>query len=243
MNNRYVTMKRLRDDMYELFQLCGESGELVEVTPAPALFRLMEKLIRDDGLYNYLEGLNVQVKQAIQAMKDKQLDNWNNQQNESRIVELEQALEQERNQTQTTLEQERSHAQEAEKKLRLALQEEQERNEQFCKEQLSMIKDLISLRDKLLLRKSWLEDQAPDEANAQKLVISQLRETARFLTQQGVEILEEEGIFDSQYQTVVETRPAENSEQVGLIAETFRPGYRFRGDILRPQEVVLFAAP
>ena len=229
MPNRYESMKYLRDHLEELFRLCGVQAERVQVETAPALIRFAEKLVQDDALYSYLEGLYSQAEQAIQAMKDRQLDAWNNQQNEARIAELEQELNQERTQ-----------AHKAEETLSQELQAEKERVEQCRKEQLSAIQGLIALRDKLLLRKSWLEEQAPDEKNAQKVVDSQLRETARCLTNMGVEILEEGGAFDNRSQTAVETRPAKTPDQADQIAETFRPGYRFREEILRPQEVVLF---
>lgn len=213
MKNRYETMKHLRDRLSELFHLCSVQGEPVQIIPAPALIRLVEKLVGDDGLYSYLEGLASQAERAVQAMKDRQLDDWNNRQNEERIARLEQEL-----------------------------QAEQTRSEGVLKEQLSVIRDLIALRDKLLMRQSWLEEEVPKEENARKLAASQLRETARCLTNLGVEILEAGGAFDSRYQTVVETRPVETPDQIDQIAETFRPGYRFRGEILRPQEVILFAA-
>lgn len=231
MKNRYETMKHLRDHLNELFQLCGVPETQVEVSPAPALIRLVERLVRDDALYSYLEGLDTQSELAVREMEERRLDFWNIQQNETRIAELEQELKEER-----------TRAQETEKKLSQELQAEKKRVEQYCKEQLSAIHDLIALRDKLLLRKSWLEDQAPEEKSAHKVVISQLREIARCLTNWGVEILEAGGAFDNHFQTVVETRPAENTEQDGQIAETFRPGYRFRDEVLRPQEVILFTA-
>lgn len=229
MTDRNITMRQLRDDLEELFRLCGAQAEPVDIRRAPALLRLAERLVRDDALYDYLEGLDARVERAVQAMRDRQLDEWNDQQNEDRIVELEQALEQER-----------VRAQEAEEKLMRELEEEKECVGHYRKELLSIIRDLIALRDKLVLRKSILEDQAPDEKNAQKVVITQLRDTARCLTNLGVEILDAAGAFDNRYQTVVETRPAENAELAGQIAETFRPGYRFQDEILRPQEVILF---
>ena len=229
MLNRYESMKHLRDHLDDLFQLCGVRTERVKVEPAPALIRLLEKLFRDEALCRYLEGLDAQAEQALQAMKERQLDAWNNQQNETRIAELEQELEQER-----------TRARETEETLSQEFQAEKERRKQCHNEQLSAIRDLIALRDKLLMRKSWLEDQTSEEENARKVVDSQLRETARCLTNQGVEILEAGGAFDNRFQTVVETRPAEDVEQGGQIAETFRPGYRFQGEILRSQEVILF---
>jgi len=240
MTNRYEIMKRLRDDLEELFRLCGAQAEPVDIRRAPALLRLAERIVRDDALRDYLEGLDTRAALAVREMKEKQLDEWNNRQNENRIVELEQTLKRERAQAREALEQERVRAQEVEEKLTRELREEKACVGRYRKEKLSAIQDLIALRDKLLLRKSWLEDQAPEEKNAQKVVLSQLRETARCLTNLGVEILDAAGAFDNRYQTVVETCPTENAELAGQIAETFRPGYRFQDEILRPQEVILF---
>ena len=242
MADRYETMELFRDRMNELFQLCGAPETRVEISPVPVLIRLAELLVRDDGLYNYLEGLDSQAEQAVSKMKDRQLDDWNNRQNEARITELEQALEQERHRAEEALVRERTLAEGKRKELMQELQEEKERGAQYRSAQISLIWDLIALRDKLLLRKSWLEDQALGEVNAQKVVDSQLRETARCLTNLGVEIMEAGGAFDSRCQTAVETRPTETPDQAGKIAETFRPGYRFQGETLRPQEVILFAA-
>ena len=231
MINRYQMMKSLRDRLNELFRLCGTEGERIQVAPAPALIRLVEKLIRDQALCSYLEGLDAQAEQAVQSMKERQLDEWNNQQNEERLAQLERELEQER-----------AGLRKAEETLSQERRQGAEREDQYRRERLSAIQDLIALRDKLLLRRNWLEEEAPQEENAHKLAESQLRETARCLSNLGVEILEAGGAFDGSYQTVVETRPAEAPDQADQIAERFRPGYRFQGEILRPQEVILFTA-
>lgn len=267
MTKRIETMRRLRDDLKELFQLCGIQAEAIEVRPAPALIRLAERLSQDHALNSYLEAMEVQAEQAIIQMKDRALDDWNNRQNEARIVELEQerilagkerqrweqervlvekerqGWEQERilaEKERQRWEQERALAEKERQRLEQELQEERDRGERRHKEQLSLIQDMIALRDKLLLRRNWLEDQAHGEENARKLVDSQLRETARCLTNMGVEILDAGGSFDNSFQAVVETCPAEMPEQEDQIAETFRPGYRFRDEILRPQEVIVY---
>jgi len=107
--------------------------------------------------------------------------------------------------------------------------------------QLEMVQDIIAMRDNLLMRRNWIRDFAPEEEAAAKLVEGQLRETAKILEHSGVEILDQTGTFDYRLHTAVETRPAPSLEQDGQIAETFRPGYRFRSEMLRPQEVILYA--
>lgn len=124
--------------------------------------------------------------------------------------------------------------------LEQSLSEEKELNAQYQKERLASIQDLILIRDKLMLRKDWLENQASEDVNAKKVVGSQLRDLAHCLNNRGVEILEADGDFDNRCQTVMETCVTDSKELLGKIAETIRPGYRFQDEILRPQEVVLY---
>ncbi len=253
MSDRYEIMKRVRDHLEELFKLCGIKTSSVKIAPAPALVQFAEKLAKDNALYAYLESLDAQAQRAAAKMKERNLEAWNSKENEKYIAELEKQLEQEKAQQEAMqerlaqgeaqlqemrdrLEQESGRIQELEQ----SLSQEKEQGEQYKKERLAYIKSLIELRDKLMLRKSWLEDQVPEEVNAKKVVDSQLRELARCLNHLGVEILEADGEFDSRIQTVVETSVTESEELSGKIAETFRPGYRFQDEVLRSQEVVIY---
>ncbi len=253
MSDRYEIMKRVRDHLEELFKLCGIKTSSVKIAPAPALVQFAEKLAKDNALYTYLESLDAQAQRAAAKMKERNLEAWNSKENEKYIAELEKQLEQEKAQQEAMqerlaqgeaqlqemrdrLEQESGRIQELEQ----SLSQEKEQGEQYKKERLAYIKSLIELRDKLMLRKSWLEDQVPEEVNAKKVVDSQLRELARCLNHLGVEILEADGEFDSRIQTVVETSVTESEELSGKIAETFRPGYRFQDEVLRSQEVVIY---
>ena len=215
MQERYVLMMQLRDHLTELFELCGTPAEQVPVEPAPAPLRWLETLLRDRGLYDYLKELDAQAVQAIQTAKERNLDFWNAQENE-RILERQ---EEELLQLQT---------------LQPAPQVSTDAG------QLAMVQDIIAMRDNLMLRKNWIRNFAPDEKTAAQMVDGQLQETAKLLERAGVEIMEQTGAFDCRLHAAVETRPALNPEQDGQIAETFRPGYRFRGEVLRPQEVILY---
>lgn len=232
MADRYGSMVSLRDHLEELFQFCGVQTMDIHVRHSPVPIRIVEKIVRDEALHSYLDNLDHQTKQAIQKMKDQRLDRWNNEQNEIRLQQLEQELEGKN-----------SYIQELEQKLEQNQQPAP--TEEGCIVQLGkktreMIQDLIVMRDRLLLQKSWAKDVGAGEENTVKVIDGQLKETAKCLKNAGVEILDSGDVFDSQYQTVVETREAVKEEQVDRIAETFRPGYRFQGEILRPQEVILF---
>lgn len=107
-------------------------------------------------------------------------------------------------------------------------------------QEVALIRGLIKMRDNLLIRKEWLHEHEITADDAEKLLNSLLQETAILLESVGVEILNKSGTFDNQIQTVVRTEAATSLEQANQIVETFRPGYALRGQILRPQEVILF---
>lgn len=142
-----------------------------------------------------------------------------------------------------TCEEENSRTLELEQELERMRQKIRQMEEKYQEEQkahLLLIQNLISVSDKLLSQKKWMEDQAPEDKNTGKVINGQLREISGCLKDAGVEILDAKGVFDSRYQTVVDTRLAQTPEQIDTIAETFRPGYRFGDELLRPQEVILF---
>lgn len=229
---RAQRMFLLRDHLAELFKLVGVQAESVPVTEQPLLRVLLENLFQDKTLYEFLETLDRNTLIAIQKMKDRNLEQWNYQENERQLDEKEDCI--------RSLE-ERLRTLETEKaKTQAALSAAEETAEALRKEQLNMIRDMIALRDNLLMRASWIADNDQQDANAAKLVDAQLRDTGRLLAKIGVEIQEDGGLFDNQKHTVVDTVPAPSEELVDHIFKTVRPGYRFRGDTLRFQEVILY---
>ena len=233
---RAQRMLLLRDHLAELFTLVGVQAESVPVTEQPLLRVLLENLFQDKHLYEFLETLDRNTLMAVKKMKDRNLEQWNFRENEKKmdrqldekedcIRSLEEGL--------RTLETEKA-------KTQAALSAAEETIEALRKEQLNMIRDMIALRDNLLMRASWIADNDQEDANAAKLVDAQLRDTGRLLTKMGVEIQEDGGLFDNQKHTVVDTVPAPSEELIDHIFKTARPGYRFRGDTLRFQEVILY---
>ena len=99
---------------------------------------------------------------------------------------------------------------------------------------------MIAMRDNLLMRRDWIKENEPEDVNAGKLVENQLRETANLLKKSGVEILEDDGMFDSSRHTVVETRETDDPLLDNQIAEVFRPGYVYQWNVLRGLEVIIY---
>lgn len=229
MRERYLCMIELQQQLMKLFEMCGVKPELIKVTQMPVPLVWLEKLIQDNQLYDYLENLTDLSAQAVERLKDIKLDAWSNQESERRLDEASQRLEE--------LDQELNQS------VQLAglLKDENEKlQNQMYQNQRMAVQAIITLRDNLLMKKEWLDSSMPEEVTAAKLINGQLQETAKMLEDMGVEIMQDTGPFDSHCHTAVQTRPAEKAEQVDQIAETFRPGYRFRNETLRAQEVIVY---
>ncbi|MCM3882770.1 nucleotide exchange factor GrpE [Frankia sp. R82] len=105
----------------------------------------------------------------------------------------------------------------------------------------AVVHDLIAVADRLV-------DLTADEAIADPAAAAAF---ARWITQRvGTIIIHcelvwiaDEGPFDSARHEAVASRPAPDAGQQGHIAETVRPGYLWRGQIVRPQQVVVYRAP
>lgn len=103
-----------------------------------------------------------------------------------------------------------------------------------------IVHDLIAVADGLV-------DLTDDEAIADPAAAAAF---ARWITQRigtmiihcEVSWIADEGPFDPARHEAVASRPAPDAEQAGRIAGTVRPGYLWRDQIVRPQQVVVYAA-
>ncbi len=104
-----------------------------------------------------------------------------------------------------------------------------------------VVHDLIAVADNLV-------DLTDDEAIADPAAAAAF---ARWITQRvgtmishcEVTWVADEGPFDPARHEAVASRPAPDAGHQGRIAETVRPGYLWRDQIVRPQQVVVYAAP
>lgn len=254
---RYDNMRSLGDNLNTLFELCGLEPKPVKVKASPKVIRMVEKRL-DSSLCGYLDTLDRRTAQAVKALRERQqTERKNREQCRQKQQELEEQLESEQNRYRELvekLESEQSRRSKLEEELESEnrlhgeqviklvqdKENEQKRADGLNTENLELIRNIIAMRDNLLMRRDWLRDNSPEDKNAFKLVENQLRESGKLLTKAGVEILEDKGSFDGSRHTVVETKPAQDPSQVDQIAEVFRPGYVYKGESLRGQEVILF---
>ncbi|MEA2174716.1 MAG: hypothetical protein QOD00_2308 [Blastocatellia bacterium] len=98
----------------------------------------------------------------------------------------------------------------------------------------SAAKELIKLRDWVLLAKSG------EIASPASVLEGLYRKLGQLLQKEGLTALEAAGPFDEERQQIIETQPTEDPSQDNVVCDTVRPGYLFNGQLVRPQEVILY---
>ena len=241
MQNRIVNMSQLRDHLAELFQLCGIQDTEVPLGDAPIPQRILDRLFEDKALAEYLNALDTQTVNAIAEMKNCRLEVWNSQENEKYIDELEQQLQEAKNSCTEQARNSQRAAVEIQDRLdhtEALLCSEKERSHTHT---LDWIFHLIDVRDRLRLQQDWLQNiPEAERASAAKVIAMALRHTGEVMEEMGVTVMEGGGVFDNTLQSVIQTVPAASEDQVNRIAETFRAGYSYDGEVLRAQEVILY---
>ena len=101
-----------------------------------------------------------------------------------------------------------------------------------------IVRGLIGLADILL---DLTERPTGPEPGLRTLLLVQ-RRVDRLLTACGVRIVADEGLVTPARHEVVGTRPADEKGAEGWIAATIRRGYLHDDRLIRPQQVVAFAA-
>ncbi len=151
-------------------------------------------------------------------------------------------LEQELDECKKAFEKQKKELEDQKKELeeQFFLDEAKKAAEAAHEELLLLIHSLITMRDNLLLKRDWIRENNLDDANINKLVENQFREIGKIMQKSGVEVLEDSGRFDISRQTVVDTRPTQDPNLVDHIAEIYRPGYLYKGEVLRGQEIILY---
>lgn len=97
---------------------------------------------------------------------------------------------------------------------------------------------LIKFRDQLMYFQENFD--AVGNPQAVEMLKNLYAESGRFMKENRIEPLEDTGVLDAQRHTVVDTRPTDDPALENSIAQTFRAGYRLDGNIVRPQEVVVY---
>jgi molecular chaperone GrpE (heat shock protein) len=96
------------------------------------------------------------------------------------------------------------------------------------------IQELIKLRDWVLLAKK-------NQPNGDNTVLSAIyQQLGQILAQEGVVGIEDAGLFNYERQQIIATQVTDDPEQDEYICDTVRSGYLFQGQLIRPQEVIVY---
>jgi molecular chaperone GrpE (heat shock protein) len=106
-----------------------------------------------------------------------------------------------------------------------------------------VVRSLIGLADDLagLAERAAGENAAGESAAGSALRLAQWR-VGQVLAECGVQPVRDEGPVEPARHEVVGVRPAGPDGSAGWIAATVRPGYMADGQLIRPQQVVAYAA-
>jgi GrpE len=96
--------------------------------------------------------------------------------------------------------------------------------------------ELIRLRDWVLLAKTGSEEEKASPQSLEAIY----KQLGRILTKEGITAVEETGNFNDERQQAVSTQVTDCQEKDDLVCDTVRPGYLFNGNLIRPQEVVVY---
>lgn len=226
MSERYDSMRRLRDNIDRLFVLCGLEEEKIDIKMSPKLLVVAERLFHDNSVCEFLDLINQKTLLAIKALNNQHLDLWSAKETERLLEEAEERLIEEKSIN--------------DKKLNDLRKKLNSCEDSYKKELEKTIRNIIAMRDNLLISRDFIRENSSQDKTALKVVENQLKETGNILNKMGVEILENEGLFDSSKQTIVDTRTTNEPSLNNKIAEIFRPGYIYEDSIIRGQEVIVY---
>jgi molecular chaperone GrpE (heat shock protein) len=99
----------------------------------------------------------------------------------------------------------------------------------------SCARGLIAVRDSVLQAK--VSDQSLDPSMLEGLYLK----LGEVLEDEGITEIDEKGRFDYNRQKILQVRTTDNPEQDEHVFSTVRPGYMVEGELLRPQEVIVYS--
>lgn len=102
------------------------------------------------------------------------------------------------------------------------------------------IKEIISLYDNQIIKIDFIKSQSPIDDSALRVAESFIKEIEALLNKEGVEIINDKGEFSGESQLIVDTKDTEIVELGGTICDTIRVGFRYKDEILRAQEVIVY---
>jgi len=224
--NRNDEMVKLQLNLRRLFHELRYEPKVLNPSGSGKQHGLLETLLQKKEHGEYLRDINHQIVEAGRAA---------NRMNQN-MIELK------RNQSGQNLEIVKAQ----EKMKQLELENQKMTNymreiEKVQQDKLTMIRELIEMRNGMQMQLYYyMNKNSSKEQKAKEFISSYVVKLKQILEETGVEVIEDEGIYDSSCQTIWESIQTRNEVLHNHIAATIRSGYRYEGKILQIQEVVIY---
>lgn len=222
--DQYQSIADLQGSLRRLFSSVNYYPEEIDIDSPKGMAGVLEDFTSSGLIVKYIDMLKEQTEQAISLSENirqgRQKEKSPFEELECRAQLYEKQIGEQKNQVMAAEKATNGNAENALKEL---------------------IGNLISFRDNQLIKRGFLYEQGEQEGSVPvRIVESILRETAGLLAKSGVKIMEDKGRFSSEHQMIIDTIETEDDELDGMIAEVVRPGYCYKGQPLRGQEVIVY---
>ncbi len=234
---RYQCISELQDNLRKLYETINYSPEKISIK-SPNGFLQAFNFAKRRMYAIYIKRLTGQVKEAIKIADGIRRDRWSEKEYQKELEKRIDSYEESVKSYVEKTDKQSNRIAELEGRLR---NYELSQNGNIGTELRDMIGNIIALRDGQLIKRDLLYDQGEETGSVSlRIVEATLKETASLLKKSGVEILEDQGAFSSERQTIVDVKETEEESLDGQIAEVVRPGYIYQGEQLRGQEVIVY---
>jgi len=213
MDKKQEGMLRLTQNLNMLLQMSNVKNLDVDTLRNPE--EICDAL-EHTSIEDFLDYVNEQVIMIMELFEDSKSDEYNHPLIENKLAGLEEENERLLTQLESVLNKPAA-----------------EQNDAF-----DIIKGIIEMRETIYSRIDWAEENREDSSI--KILNTHLKETAKILQSAGVAIYDEADDFDSSICTVVDTIETEDDELADKIAKVFRPGYEYKGEMLKSKEVIIY---
>lgn len=234
--NVYNSLRMLADNLNELFLELGHKTQMKQIQQPNGFVEFIRSITVGRALVCYIDDIARELKNAVNEAKSLRIDSWsaNEYKNE---IEKELA---EKNKMLEKLEKEISDMK-RNRTVTLPNPQNASQNNAESNTEFKWIMELVRLRDNQSIRKEFLIGQGEkQDSPGIRLIDSLLKETALLMENNGVEIINDTGEFTSERHIVMDTVKTDDPKLVNHIANMVRPGYIYKGSLIRPEEVIVY---
>ncbi len=238
--DKYQSLYDLQESLIKLFSVLEYHPEKAKLKLPTKFQRFIDQYANSGYDRDFVNDLRERIDEATKLADGKRLDIWSDKETIRECTEQIQIYEKllsEKTEYIEQLKDELSRKAEAEESVSIIMPSETQPENDFKE----AIAEIIALRDRQILKRDHLISIGePDGSPSHRIIDSTLIETANMLRKWNVDMLDGLGKFSPYEQMAVDTKETDDECLVGTVAEVVRPGYRYRGEMLRAAEVIVY---